>query len=57
MSMMPNLKLSGADKVIVGARLSVSGDAGAKPGDMVGFSSPVAVGKTGIEVVIDKLVQ
>jgi cytochrome c-type biogenesis protein CcmH len=57
MSMMPNLKLSTADKVIIGARLSISGDAGAKPGDMEGFSSPVAVGKTGIEIVIDTVVK
>ena len=52
MSMVPNARLSNAQSVIVGARLSLSGDAIAKPGDFEGFSSPVAVGTAGVVVTI-----
>jgi cytochrome c-type biogenesis protein CcmH len=40
MAMMPNLVLSSADKVIVGARLSRSGQASAQPGDIQAVSEP-----------------
>jgi len=52
MSMVPNVKLSNAQTVIVGARLSASGDAIAKPGDLEGFSAAVAVGASGVVVTI-----
>ncbi len=52
MSMVPNARLSNAQSVIVGARLSTSGDAIAKPGDFEGFSPPVAVGTAGVVVTI-----
>ena len=57
MSMMPSVKLSNAKTVVVGARLSSSGDAIAKPGDLEGFSQPVTVGSTGIAVTISTMVK
>lgn len=52
MSMVPNVRLSNAQTVIIGARLSESGDAIAKPGDLEGFSPPVPVGSSGVVVTI-----
>lgn len=57
MSMAPNVKLSSAQTVIIGARLSRSGDAIAKAGDFEGFSVPVAVGATGVAVTIGSVVK
>jgi cytochrome c-type biogenesis protein CcmH len=57
MSMMPTARLSSAKSVIIGARLSVSGDAGAKPGDFEGFSTPVAVGANDVKVTIGTVVK
>lgn len=52
MSMVPNARLSNARTVIIGARLSESGDAIAKPGDVEGFSPPVPIGSSGVVVTI-----
>lgn len=52
MSMMPNAKLSGAGTVIVGARISKSGEGRARPGDLEGFSQPVAIGEQSVRLVI-----
>ena len=57
MSMMPTARLSSAKSVVIGARLSRSGDAGAKPGDFEGFSAPVAVGASGVKVTIGTVVK
>lgn len=57
MSMAPNVKLSSAKLVVIGARVSRSGDALAKPGDFEGFSAPVAVGTSGVVVTIGSVVQ
>lgn len=57
MSMMPTARLSSAKSVVIGARLSRSGDAGAKPGDFEGFSAPVAVGASGLKVTIGAVVK
>ena len=57
MSMMPTARLSSTKSVVIGARLSRSGDAGAKPGDFEGFSAPVAVGASGLKVTIGAVVK
>jgi cytochrome c-type biogenesis protein CcmH len=57
MSMMPAARLSSAKSVVIGARISVSGDAGAKPGDFEGFSMPVAVGAKDVKVTIGAVVK
>jgi len=53
MAMAPNLKLSGFSEVVVGARISRSGNATPQSGDLQGLSSPVKVGATGLAIVID----
>jgi cytochrome c-type biogenesis protein CcmH len=57
MSMMPTARLSSAKSVVIGARISSSGDAGAKAGDFEGFSPPVAVGASGLQVTIGTVVK
>jgi cytochrome c-type biogenesis protein CcmH len=56
MAMSPAAKLSGAPKVIVGARVSKSGGALAQPGDLQGLSAPVAVGSSGLAIEIKDVV-
>jgi cytochrome c-type biogenesis protein CcmH len=41
---------------VIGARVSRSGDAIASSGDMQGFSGPVEVGASGVQVQIDQVV-
>jgi cytochrome c-type biogenesis protein CcmH len=56
MAMAPQLRLSSADKVFVGARVSASGQAIAQPGDLEGDAGVVDVGHEGpIRIVIDKV--
>jgi cytochrome c-type biogenesis protein CcmH len=56
MAMAPQLKLSSADKVLVGARISASGQAIAQAGDLEGEAGVVAVDHAGpIRIVIDKV--
>lgn len=52
LSMSPAARLSGATRVIVGARLSRSGNAMPQPGDLQALSAPVAVGTTGLQIEI-----
>jgi len=55
MSMSPSLKISDFNEVIVGARISVSGDATAHEGDLEGFSSVVRVnGDKAVAIKIDQ---
>lgn len=54
MSMAPNLKLSGHAQVVVGARVSRSGNAMPQSGDLVGQSDTVAHTAQGLRIVIDK---
>jgi cytochrome c-type biogenesis protein CcmH len=56
MAMMPELNLSKYPTVIIGARVSHGGDAIASSGDLQGFSGPVKVGTSGIQVQIDQVV-
>ena len=52
MAMAPDRKLSGVTEVVVGARISRSGNAMPQSGDLQGVSKPVKVGATGVAVVI-----
>jgi cytochrome c-type biogenesis protein CcmH len=57
MAMSPAMMLSGFAEVVVGARVSKSGDVAAKPGDLQGQSTPVASNANGVTVVIDSIVR
>ncbi len=54
MAMTPAAKLSAHAEVVVGARISKSGNPVPQPGDLEGVSAPVKAGATGITVVIDR---
>ena len=56
MAMNPSLKLSGVAQVEVGARISRSGNALPQSGDLQGSSAPIAVGSSGVKVMIDRIV-
>lgn len=53
MAMAPNVNLSSAPQVVVGARISRSGSPMPQSGDLQGLSKPISVGATGVAVVID----
>lgn len=53
MAMSPQMKLSGFASVVVGVRVSKSGQATPQSGDLVGQSAPVALGAKPIELLID----
>jgi cytochrome c-type biogenesis protein CcmH len=56
MGMLPQMKLSSARRVFVGARVSKSGQAIAQSGDLEGDAGVVPVdGKTPVKIVIDKI--
>ena len=54
MAMTPAARLSGHEQVVVGARVSKSGNPVSQPGDLEGLSTPVKVGSSGIAVLIDR---
>lgn len=55
-AMMPNMKLSSFPEVIVGARISLSGQPSAQPGDLEGLTQPLkTAGENEIELVIDQV--
>lgn len=56
MAMSPAMKLSNFREVVVGARISKSGNATPQAGDLQGASPTVTVGSTGVKVLIDKTV-
>jgi len=56
MALMPQAKLSGADQVVVVARISKSGDSIAQPGDLQGATGIVKPGVSGLNIVIDSVV-
>jgi cytochrome c-type biogenesis protein CcmH len=56
MAMTPTATLSSAKQVIVGARISKSGNAIPQPGDLAGEAPPVAPGTSGIAIRIDSVV-
>ncbi len=55
MAMSPELKLSAYPNVIIGARLSRSGNAMPSSGDLEGQSAPLGGRRSGVEVVIDRV--
>ena len=57
MAMNPALRLSTAQQVVVGARISKSGNAIGQPGDLQGFSAPVRVGARGLTIEIGEVVK
>jgi cytochrome c-type biogenesis protein CcmH len=54
MAMSPDAKLSGASRVVVGARISKSGDAMPRAGDLQGQLDAVAVGARQLKVEINQ---
>lgn len=57
MAMNPTMKLSAFDKVVIGARVSKTGNAMPQAGDLEGSSQPVsAFGSTGLSIEIDSVV-
>lgn len=57
MAMSPAGRLSGASKIIVGARVSKTGDALPQPGDLTGQIGPVKLGASGLKLDISELVK
>lgn len=57
MAMSPATALSSASKVIVGARVSKSGNAMPQPGDLSGQSAAVDVGASGLKIEIKETVK
>ncbi len=57
MAMSPAAKISGAEKVVVGARVTKSGQAMPQPGDLEGLSEPVAPGGKGVQVQITGVIK
>ena len=55
MAMTPELKLSAFDRVVIGARISRSGNATPQPGDLEGQSAPLQPGSGPVDVVIDQV--
>ena len=57
MAMAPGMTVSGAAQVVVGARISKSGNATPQAGDLAGEAAPVAPGTGGLAVRIDRVVE
>lgn len=57
MAMMPEMKLSAFDEVIVGARVSKSGSAKPTAGDLEGASARISPGAKGVTVAINHVVR
>jgi cytochrome c-type biogenesis protein CcmH len=56
MAMNPQMKLSAFPQVVVGARISKSGNAMPQSGDLKGNVGPVAVGASNLQILIDSAV-
>jgi cytochrome c-type biogenesis protein CcmH len=56
-AMSPALRLSTQTQVVVGARISKSGNAMPQPGDLQGLSPTVAVGARGVQLVIADIIR
>lgn len=54
LAMSPALRLSSVSQVVVGARISKSGNAMPQPGDLQGLSAAVAVGTQGLKIEINE---
>jgi cytochrome c-type biogenesis protein CcmH len=56
-ALMPARPLSSAKSILIEARVSKSGDAISRPGDLKGSVGPVKLGAKGLRLTIDKVVQ
>jgi len=56
-AMAPQFRLSGQSEVMLGARISASGNATPQTGDLMGSIGPVKVGTRGVRIVIDEVVR
>ncbi|MBK6618732.1 MAG: c-type cytochrome biogenesis protein CcmI [Nitrosomonas sp.] len=56
MAMTPAMKLSSFPEVVIGARISKTGQAVPASGDLEGYSQPVKIGDTDVTVTIDQQV-
>ncbi len=56
MAMMPSMSMANFAEVVVGARISKTGNATPQSGDLEGLSQPVAVGTTDLVLTIDSVV-
>jgi cytochrome c-type biogenesis protein CcmH len=56
MAMAPNMSLSNFSDVVVGARISRTGQALPQSGDLEGTSPPIKVGTRGVTVIIEKAI-
>lgn len=57
LAMSPAAKISGAPSVIVGARISKTGEALPKAGDLSGQAGPLPLGSTGVKIEISEQVK
>lgn len=57
MAMSPAAKISGSPKLVLGARVSKSGQAMPQPGDLEGLSETVAPGGQGVKIQISGVIQ
>ena len=55
MAMMPEMKLSNFQEVMISAKVTKSGNTATQRGDLTGELTPVKVGTNGVSVVIDKI--
>ena len=53
----PSIRLSNLPSIVVGARISKSGDASPQPGDLQVISAPVKLGASGVVLTINEVVQ
>lgn len=56
MAMTPTMKMSSFPQVVIGARITKSGQAVPASGDLEGFSEPVKIGDSNVTVVIDQII-
>jgi cytochrome c-type biogenesis protein CcmH len=56
-AMLPGLRLSSAGDVALTARISHNGGATPQPGDLEGALTPVRVGASGLDLVVDRVVR
>lgn len=56
MAMTPTMKMSSFPEVVIGARITKSGQAVSASGDLEGFSQPVKIGDKDVAIVIDQII-
>jgi cytochrome c-type biogenesis protein CcmH len=56
-AMVRDMKLSQLSAVVIGARISMSGDVMPQPGDMQGWSAPVNIGAQGVKLEISEVLK